>query len=180
MSSAKLVIRQALENREATYKNLCGVKWKLSHLYFFLVTPSGKDKKFKDYVPTLKRDMLALKPYNYSLWIKEKQNTNHVHGIISVKSDNYKFKKMLSDKYVFQATPMVSASACISYMCKHSPKKLYILYQLKHYSVIQYDRQFTHVNEKDLKIKLFDLNIKLPCLKEFQPIFPHTLPPREV
>ena len=82
MPTSRTLMRIALENRENTYKNLIGYKWKLSHMYFFLVTPKGKKQKHKDYVATLKRDMLALRPYNYAIWIKEYENTDHIHGII--------------------------------------------------------------------------------------------------
>lgn len=152
------LIRHALDQRESIY-DTDTVKWKLSYLYFFTVTPKGKNKKHKDYVSTLKRDLLALKPYNYGLWIKEYENTPHLHGIVSLKSNNYKFKKMFSDKYVFLASPLVDKDASIAYMNKHTPKKLYILYQRKvglqiHYDIHQrptYDR--IHLKNKITYIK---------------------------
>ncbi len=117
-------IYKILATRDTLYRT---VHYTSSSMYFFTVTPKGKDNGHADYLQAFKDDLWNIKSLDYAYWIKEFENTEHIHGVIRVKGMNYKFKKMYSDKYVFRYSRLESLRKVASYMSKHSPRVLFYL-----------------------------------------------------
>ncbi len=130
-------LHQIIKREHAGYKDIC--TWPISNLYFFMVTPKGKCKDHASYMQSFKEAIYLVKPLNFAYFIKESENTDHLHGIISIKVPNYKFKKILSEDFVFKATAVKSLYACTKYMGKHNPTHLYKLQVVKFFKTISYD-----------------------------------------
>ncbi len=131
-------LHQIIKLEHNGYKDIS--QWPLSNLFFFMVTPKGKDKHHDDYLPSFKEAIYSMKPLNFAYYIKEHENTDHLHGVISIKVPNYKFAKIRkSDEFVFKATAVKSLYACTKYMGKHNPEYLYKLQVVKFHKTISYD-----------------------------------------
>ncbi len=130
-------IRRIISREHSALKGICS--YPLSHLYFFTVTPKGESKVFDDYLKEFQEMIYLMKPLNFAYYVKEIENTDHLHGVISIKVPDYKFKKMISDSFIFRATPMISLTASCLYMDKHHPTHLYMLRVIKFHTRIMYD-----------------------------------------
>ncbi len=126
-----------IKKEHTSYKDI--TTWPLSNLYFFTCTPKGKDKEHADYLQSFKDSIYLVKPLNFVYYVKESENTDHLHGVISIKVPNYKFKKIVSDKFTFRATAMKSLYAVTKYMSKDNPEYLYKLQVVKFFKTISYD-----------------------------------------
>ncbi len=130
-------LHQIIKREHTSYKDI--TTWPLSNLYFFTVTPKGNDKEHADYLQAFRESIYLVKPLNFAYYVKETDNTDHLHGVISIKVPNYKFKKIVSAEFVFKATAVKSLYACTNYMAKHLPTHLYKLQVVKFHKTISYD-----------------------------------------
>ncbi len=130
-------IRRIISRMHSSYKGI--TTWPLSNLYFFTVTPKGEGKVFDDYMKEFQNMIYLLKPLNFAYYVKESENTDHLHGVISMKVPDYKFKKMDSDSFVFRASAMISLTASCLYMDKHHPTILYKLQVIKFHTKMMYN-----------------------------------------
>ncbi len=122
---SSLEIYDILTKRDTLYRTIILTP---SSMYFFTVTPKGTGKTFDDYIESFKEDLWNIKSLDYTYWIKEIDNTNHLHGVIRVRGLDYKFKKLLkSDNYVFRFSRLASLRRVASYMSKHKPPFMYYL-----------------------------------------------------
>jgi len=138
------VIHHVIKRMDDSYKD-CS-PWSSTWLYFFTITPKGKTRSFADYEEHVHRTMWALPPFNFAYYIKEDQNTDHMHGVISVKSKDYAFRKMSSPAFVFLAHPVVSLRAASKYMAKHDPATLCYVNRIKYMTNL-------HTKDEHLKVK---------------------------
>ncbi len=130
-------LHQIIKLEHMSYKDI--TSWPLSNLYFFTVTPKGKSKNHDDYLQFFKESIYLIKPLNFAYYVKESENTDHLHGVISIKVPNYKFKKIVSDKFTFRASALKSLYAATKYMAKGNPSLLYKLQVVKFHKTISYD-----------------------------------------
>ncbi len=131
-------LHRIIKLEHQAYKSML-LSYNLSNLYTFLVTPKGKEKHHDDYLASFKESIYLMKPLNFAYYVKEYENTDHLHGVISIKVSNYKFKKMDRPEFSFQATPTNSLFASTHYMAKHNPSELYKLQVIKFHKMITYD-----------------------------------------
>ncbi len=117
-------IYDILSSRDTLYRTIL---LNPSSMYFFTVTPKGNDKTFADYIGFLKKDLWNIKSLDYVYYIKEYENTQHLHGVIRVKGKTYKFKKMYSEYYNFRFSRLESLRRVANYMSKHKPQVMYYL-----------------------------------------------------
>ncbi len=130
-------LHQIIKLEHNSYKGI--TTWPLSNLFFFTVTPKGKDKNHDDYLQSFKESIYLMKPLNFAYYVKEYENTDHLHGVISIKVPNYKFNKIKNDIFEFRATPLNSLYAATKYMSKGNPSNLYKLQVVKFHKTISYD-----------------------------------------
>ncbi len=130
-------LHQIIKLEDNSYKGI--TSWPISTLFFFTVTPKGKDKQFADYLQSFKESIYLVKPLNFAYYVKECENTDHLHGIISIKVPNYKFKKIRNDIFDFRATKLNSLWAATKYMSKGNPTHLYKLQVVKFHTRVTYD-----------------------------------------
>lgn len=121
---SSLDIYKILSSRDVLYRTIA---LNPSSMYFFTVTPKGTGKCHADYLQAFKDDLWNIKALDYAYFIKEFDNTDHLHGVIRVKGLHYKFMKMVSDKYVFRVSRLDSLKKVASYMSKHNPTVMYYL-----------------------------------------------------
>ncbi len=131
-------LHRIIKLEHSAYRNM-PIAYNLSNLYFFTVTPKGEDKIHEDYMESFKESIYEVKPLNFAYYVKESENTDHLHGVISIKVPGYKFSKLKNDLFVFHATPVNSLYACTRYMNKHNPTCLYKLQVIKFHTRISYD-----------------------------------------
>ncbi len=121
---SSLDIYRILTERDRLYRTIL---LNPSSMYFFTVTPKGTGKTFDDYIEEFKSDLYRIKSLDYTYWIKETDNTDHLHGVIRVKGIQYMFKKMFSDNYNFRFSRLESLRRVATYMSKHKPQVMYYL-----------------------------------------------------
>ncbi len=131
-------LHRIIKLEHSAYRNM-PIAYNLSNLYFFTVTPKGEGKTHEDYMELFKEAIYAIKPLNFAYYVKESENTDHLHGVISIKVPQYKFSKLKNDLFVFRASAVNSLYACTRYMNKHNPACLYKLQVIKYHIRITYD-----------------------------------------
>ncbi len=152
-------IHRIIKAEHNGYKDM-PLAYNLSNLYFFTVTPKGEDQMFSYYLEDFRNKIYLLKPLNFAYYVKERENTDHLHGVISIKQADYKFKKMDCDSFIFRATPLKSLIASCVYMDKHHPTILYKLQVIKFHTHVSCE---THPVGRGLQRKNMYHEIKL-CL----------------
>ncbi len=153
-------LHRIIKLEHSAYRNM-PIAYNLSNLYFFTVTPKGEGKTHEDYLETFKEAIFNVKPLNFAYYVKESENTDHLHGVISIKVPNYKFSKLKNDLFIFRASSVNSLYACTRYMNKHNPTCLYKLQVIKFYTRIAYDVHERPKGVGDLKYKKVFKEIKL-------------------
>ncbi len=143
---SSLDIYRILTERDRLYRTIL---LNPSSMYFFTVTPKGAGKIFDDYIEEFKGDLYKIKSLDYTYWIKEIDNTDHLHGVIRVKGLDYKFKKMFSDNYNFRFSRLESLRRVSTYMSKHKPQVMYYL------SSQWYSVSIGYENNKKKQVKRF-------------------------
>ncbi len=103
-----------------------------SVLFFFTVTPKGRNRRFRDYLPQFRKAVHDLKVVNFCYYVRQRTNTRHLHGVISVSNAKYKFVKLTTDLFTFDIDgKMRSLRLSCRYMLHENPKTIYYLKSIR-------------------------------------------------
>ena len=86
------------------------------HLFAFTLTPKGKKKSFRDYIPYFKEQIYKTKMVLWVYFTRERTNTKHIYGVIAVRDFKYKFKKFNTERYAILVKEMKDLKGWCNYM----------------------------------------------------------------